>query len=685
MNGSHVDLNQINNLLNSDGLDAETTAKLEAFKSKYEELASQVSTIQSSLGELTSEFNKTSEEVTVRKEHERVSELVNYYTELNKKSLTDYEIDFRNAMMKEDGTGLLQKLFTCIEKNPTWANDRKYQEIKKEIAEMFKNPFDMKKFAKKQEEFISLHTKYKELTTKDPNNFTEISKVTARLSKLKKDIVAEGSKYIFNQNRLEILYEKHIHQLSLMGGYAIMAEKNQILDEIAKVYKPFHDRFTSTKQLEFYTKDLKNLEAKLATFGAKTETVAPVTPEITPETPVATATIENPTVSPVTEAPKSETSSTPSDEPTPASSVEETDKTNSGLHFVGFPENDSFYDDLRNLYRYGDEIEVAKEEKVDGKDYIVIKGTDKKVPKDLFLTTKQMTEEFKASMKAHKATTSLIMPGMKVTPCWPGYYNKAILKNSRGYNGADIEVRKMKLHDEIKVERVFYKGLRKFLKLEGYENYFSADSFMISPSNVKIYNEKLEQERQKRAAKNDEEVTAETPVVEPTTETPVVEETITHETPVTPSPATEAPVTEEPKEAETVSEVLDEVEQEAEAKPIFEERYAINLGRKPVTNVEPVTDEKTKKNSILSAIMGLAHNERTPLRVRIASLWSTITSKSGKAISDKLKDIVQSIKEKAKDLNEEELIKEADDVTAEINHQRGVEPVKEEPEFEIKF
>ena len=139
-------------------------------------------------------------------------------------------------------------------------------------------------------------------------------------------------------------------------------------------------------------------------------------------------------------------------------------KDHSGLHFIGLP-NDKYYDSVRDAYRYGDEIEIDKEEEIDGTTFITLKGSDVKIKKDLFATTADIEDEFKHAMKAHKTSTNHIKAGMKVTPCWPGHYNRAILKNGARGNDADIEVKNMKLHDEIEVEKVFYKGNRKFKNL----------------------------------------------------------------------------------------------------------------------------------------------------------------------------------------------------------------------------
>ena len=211
MNENHVDLNQINYLLGQEGLSAERKAQLEAIKAQYEALANQVNTIQETLANLTNNFNKAEEEIKLEREHERLSGLINHYTEINKTSLTDYEANFRRTMMKEDGSGLIQRLFACIEKEPRYATLPAYLEAKKEIEEAFKNPFDMKKFAKKQEEYIATREKYRELIAKDPNNYAEISQMSAKLKRLQESVVTEANKYVFNKKKLETLYEKNIH------------------------------------------------------------------------------------------------------------------------------------------------------------------------------------------------------------------------------------------------------------------------------------------------------------------------------------------------------------------------------------------------------------------------------------------------------------------------------------------
>ena len=269
MNENHVDLNQINYLLGQEGLSAERKAQLEAIKAQYEALANQVNTIQESLANLTNNFNKAEEEIKLEREHERLSGLINHYTEINKTSLTDYEANFRRTMMKEDGSGLIQRLFACIEKEPRYATLPAYLEAKKEIEEAFKNPFDIKEFAKKQEEYIATREKYRELIKKDPNNYVELSQISTKLKRLQESIVTEANKYVFNKKKLETLYEKNIHQLASFGSYAINAERNAILNEIRKVYEPFHERFDSERKLKFYTQDLAKIEAQMAELGVK--------------------------------------------------------------------------------------------------------------------------------------------------------------------------------------------------------------------------------------------------------------------------------------------------------------------------------------------------------------------------------------------------------------------------------
>ena len=667
MNENHVDLNQINYLLGQEGLSAERKTQLEAFKAQYEALANQVNTIQESLANLTNDFNKAEEEIKLEREHERLSGLINHYTEINKTSLTDYEANFRRAMMKEDGSGLIQRLFACIEKEPRYATLPAYIEAKKEIEEAFKNPFDMKKFAKKQEEYIATREKYRELIAKDPNNYAEISQISTKLKRLQESVVTEANKYVFNKKKLETLYEKNIHQLAVLGSYAINAERNAILNEIQKVYEPFHDRFDSERRLKFYTQDLAKIEAQMAELGVKkaeSKTATQGTP-VTPASSVGTAT--NPT------------GTNPENDP-------ET-KNHSGLHFIGLP-NDKYYDSVRDAYRYGDEIEIDKEEEIDGTTFITLKGSDVKIKKNLFATTADIEDEFKHAMKAHKTSTNQIKAGMKVTPCWPGHYNRAILKKGSRGNEADIEVKNMKLHDEIEVEKVFYKGTRKFVKLVGYENAFSADSFAIAPSTIKEIAEKKE-----AAKKAKEELKAKKQKTGPENEQQAQISEQQAQVSEQQTPENE-PVVE--KQKQSVSDMLNEAENTAEKDAFFsaeekaayqasfDETYEQVHGKKAVTATEETTDKQTEQQARVGAIAGIANNERTPLRVRIASMWSLITSKVGQAIKGKIVDIAQKIVDKAQTQGaSEEELKEAMDIQAEAVRQSGVEPAKQQQELSI--
>ena len=284
-------------------------------------------------------------------------------------------------------------------------------------------------------------------------------------------------------------------------------------------------------------------------------------------------------------------------------------------------------------------------------------------------------------MKAHKTSTNHIKAGMKVTPCWPGHYNRAILKNGARGNDADIEVKNMKLHDEIEVEKVFYKGNRKFVKLVGYENAFSADSFAIAPSTIKEIAEKKE-----AAKKAKEELKAKKQKTGPENEqqTPENEQQ---------TPENE-PVVEEQKQS--VSDFLNEAENTAEKDAFFnaedkaafqasfDETYEQVHGKKAVTATEETPDKQTKQKARVGAIAGIANNERTPLRVRIASMWSLITSKTGKAIKGKFADIVQNIVEKAQaqGASEEEL-KEAKEMQAEAARQEEKVPEEKENQWII--
>ena len=681
MNENHVDLNQINYLLGQEGLSAERKTQLEAFKAQYEALANQVNTIQESLANLTNNFNKAEEEIKLEREHERLSGLINHYTEINKTSLTDYEANFRRAMMKEDGSGLIQRLFACIEKEPRYATLPAYLEAKKEIEEAFKNPFDMKKFAKKQEEYIATREKYRELIAKDPNNYAEISQISTKLKRLQESVVTEANKYVFNKKKLETLYEKNIHQLSLLGSYAINAERNAILNEIQKVYEPFHDRFDSERRLKFYTQDLAKIEAQMAELGVKkaeSKTATQGTP-VTPASSVGTAT--NPT------------GTNPENDP-------ET-KNHSGLHFIGLP-NDKYYDSVRDAYRYGDEIEIDKEEEIDGTTFITLKGSDVKIKKNLFATTADIEDEFKHAMKVHKTSTNQIKAGMKVTPCWPGHYNRAILKKGSRGNEADIEVKNMKLHDEIEVEKVFYKGTRKFVKLVGYENAFSADSFAIAPSTIKEIAEKkeaakkakeeLKAKKQKTGPENEQQAQiSEQQTPENEQQAQVSEQQAQVSEQQTPE---NEPVVE--KQKQSVSDMLNEAENTAEKDAFFsaeekaayqasfDETYEQVHGKKAVTATEETTDKQTEQQARVGAIAGIANNERTPLRVRNASMWSLITSKVGQAIKGKIVDIAQKIVDKAQTQGaSEEELKEAMDIQAEAVRQSGVEPAKQQQELSI--
>ena len=695
MNENHVDLNQINYLLGQEGLSAERKTQLEAFKAQYEALANQVNTIQESLANLTNDFNKAEEEIKLEREHERLSGLINHYTEINKTSLTDYEINFRRTMMKDDGSGLIQRLFACIEKEPRYATLPAYLEAKKEIEAAFKNPFDMKKFAKKQEEYIATREKYRELIAKDPNNYAEISQMSAKLKRLQESVVTEANKYVFNKKKLETLYEKNIHQLSLLGSYAINAERNAILNEIKKAYEPFHERFDSERRLKFYTQDLAKIEAQMAELGVKkaeSKAATQGTP-VTPASSVGTAT--NPT------------GTSPENDPEA--------KNHSGLHFIGLP-NDKYYDSVRNAYRYGDEIEIDKEEVIDGTTFITLKGSDVKIEKNLFATTADIEDEFKHAMKAHKTSTNQIKAGMKVTPCWPGHYNRAILKKGSRGNEADIEVKNMKLHDEIEVEKVFYKGLKKFVKLVGYENAFSADSFAIAPSTIKEIAEKKEaakKAKEQQTPENEQQVQVseqQTPENEQQAQvseqqTPENEQQSQVSEQQTPEIEQQAQVSEqqtpenEPvveKQKQSVSDMLNEAENTAEKEAFFsaedkaayqasfDETYEQVHGKKAVTATEETTDKQTEQQARVGAIAGIANNERTPLRVRMASTWSLITSKAGQAIKAKIVDIAQKIVDKAQTQGaSEEELKEAMDIQAEAVRQSGVEPAKQQQELSI--
>lgn len=869
MNENHVDLNQINYLLGQEGLSAERKAQLEAIKAQYEALANQVNTIQESLANLTNNFNKAEEEIKLEREHERLSGLINHYTEINKTSLTDYEVNFRRTMMKEDGSGLIQRLFACIEKEPRYATLPAYLEAKKEIEEAFKNPFDIKEFAKKQEEYIATREKYRELIAKDPNNYVELSQISTKLKRLQESIVTEANKYVFNKKKLETLYEKNIHQLASFGSYAINAERNAILNEIRKVYEPFHERFDSERKLKFYTQDLAKIEAQMAELGvkkaeSKAASAATATPASSaePESISKTATPGTP----VTPASSVGTATNPTG--TNPENDPET-KDHSGLHFIGLP-NDKYYDSVRDAYRYGDEIEIDKEEEIDGTTFITLKGSDVKIKKDLFATTADIEDEFKDAMKAHKTSTNHIKAGMKVTPCWPGHYNRAILKNGARGNTADIEVKNMKLHDEIEVEKVFYRGTRKFVKLVGYENAFSADSFAIAPSTIKEIAEKkaaakkdkeeLKAKKPKTGPGNEQQATSrryssvpdvsqstnlyeiaeviqqlnpnaeirvaniaydpqatsrfyssvpvgqlvlpegfyvnekngitnkhktqsgtycdlsvealsmadertllpkkpqvsEQQTPENKTKDPTLKEQVSEkdyfdfienyaaaaakdEKLKTPENEQQAQINEiketDPKfdpesiiqeiksysssnasgnepvveeQEQSVLDFLDKVENTAGTndffnaedtdekdaffnaeelatfQTIFDELHAQNQDKKEVTATKETPDKQTKKRARVGAIAGIAKNKRTPLRVRIASLWSLITSKDGKSIKGRAADIAQNIVDEAQNQGApEEVLKDAKEVQAEAARQEGKAPENElEEEFQ---
>lgn len=834
MNENHVDLNQINYLLGQEGLSAERKAQLEAIKAQYEALANQVNTIQESLANLTNNFNKAEEEIKLEREHERLSGLINHYTEINKTSLTDYEANFRRTMMKEDGSGLIQRLFACIEKEPRYATLPAYLEAKKEIEEAFKNPFDIKEFAKKQEEYIATREKYRELIEKDPNNYVELSQISTKLKRLQESIVTEANKYVFNKKKLETLYEKNIHQLASFGSYAINAERNAILYEIRKVYEPFHERFDSERKLKFYTQDLAKIEAQMAELGvkkaeSKAASAATATPASSAEPESISKTATQGT--PVTPASSVGTATNPTG--TNPENDPET-KDHSGLHFIGLP-NDKYYDSVRDAYRYGDEIEIDKEEEIDGTTFITLKGSDVKIKKDLFATTADIEDEFKHAMKAHKTSTNHIKAGMKVTPCWPGHYNRAILKNGARGNDADIEVKNMKLHDEIEVEKVFYKGNRKFVKLVGYENAFSADSFAIAPSTIKEIAEKkeaakkakeeLKAKKSKTGPENEQQATSRiyssVPDVSQSTNLYEIAKVIQQLNPnaeirvaniaydpqatsrfyssvpigqlvlpegfyanekngITNKHKTQSGMycdlsvedlsmaderTLLPKKPQVSEQQTLENEQQAqineinEADPKFdpesiiqevesyspsnasenktkdtklkeiigEDEYAKfieiyddvkdeksktqenepqqsvsdilkefneaentaekdeqNQDKKEVTATEETPDKQTEKQARVGAIAGIANNERTPLRVRIASMWSLITSKAGKAVKGKFADIAQKIVDKAQaqGASEEEL-KEAKEMQAEAARQEEKVPEEKENQWII--
>ena len=645
-------IKRIDELLKDPDLTSEQRTKLEEMKSKFIDNQIQQRKLQEEAENLDNILKKKTEEIELVKKYEAKKKEVERLEEINKVSLTDHEINFRKTMMKDDGSGLIQRLFACIEKEPRYATSPTYLAAKKEIEEAFKNPFEIEEFIKKQEEFIATHEKYRELIAKDPNNYAEISQISTKLKELQESVVAEANKYVFNKKKLETLYEKNIHQLSLLGSHALSAERNAILNEIQKVYEPFHERFDSERKLKFYTQDLAKIEAQMAELGVKkAESKATSAATATPATSAETTTNPagtNPEIDPET-------------------------KNHSGLHFIGLPD-DKYYDSVRNAYRYGDEIEIDKEEEIDGTTFITLKGSDVKIEKNLFATTADIEDEFKHAMKAHKTSTNQIKAGMKVTPCWPGHYNRAILKKGSRGNEADIEVKNMKLHDEIEVEKVFYKGLKKFVKLVGYENAFSADSFAIAPSTIKEIAEK------KEAAKKAKEQ-----------QTPENEQQAQVSEQQTPE---NEPVVE--KQKQSVSDMLNEAENTAEKEAFFsaedkaayqasfDETYEQVHGKKAVTATEETTDKQTEQQARVGAIAGIANNERTPLRVRMASTWSLVTSKAGQAIKAKIVDIAQKIVDKAQTQGaSEEELKEAMDIQAEAVRQSGVEPAKQQQELSI--
>lgn len=702
-------IKKIDELLEDSDLTPEQRTELEEMKSKIIDNQIQQRKLQEEAENLDNMLKKKTEVIELGKKYESTKKEVERLEEINKVSLTDHEINFRRAMMKDDGSGLIQRLFACIEKEPRYATSPTYLAAKKEIEEAFKNPFDIKRFAKKQEEYIATRERYRELIAKDPNNLAEISKISTKLKRLQESVVTEANKYVFNKKKLETLYEKNIHQLSLLGSHALSAERNAILNEIKIAYEPFHERFDSERRLKFYTQDLAKIEAQMAELGvkmaeSKTTSAATATPASSAETTT------NPT------------GTSPENDP-------ET-KNHSGLHFIGLP-NDKYYDSVRNAYRYGDEIEIDKEEVIDGTTFITLKGSDVKIEKNLFATTADIEDEFKHAMKAHKTSTNQIKAGMKVTPCWPGHYNRAILKNGSRGNEADIEVKNMKLHDEIEVEKVFYKGLKKFVKLVGYENAFSADSFSLAPSTIKEIAEKkeaakkakeeLKAKKQKTGPENEQqaqiseqqtqeneqqaqvseqqapEIEQQTPEIEQQAQINEINEAdpefdlesiIQEVKSYSPSNASEnEPVVEEQKQS--VSDFLNEAENTAEEDAFFnakdkaafqarfDEAYEESHGKKPVIATEETTDKQTKKQARAKAIAGIAKNKRTPLKVRIASMWSLITSKAGKAIEGKAADIAQNIVDDAQTQGaSEEEVREAKEMQAEAERQEGKEPAQ---------
>lgn len=666
-------IKRIDELLKDPDLTSEQRTKLEEMKSKFIDNQIQQRKLQEEAENLDNILKKKTEEIELVKKYEAKKKEVERLEEINKVSLTDHEINFRKTMMKDDGSGLIQRLFACIEKEPryatSYATSPTYLTAKKEIEEAFKNPFEMKKFFKKQEEYIATREKYRELIAKDPNNYAEISQISTKLKRLQESVVTEANKYVFNKKKLETLYEKNIHQLSLLGSHALSAERNAILNEIKQAYELFHERFDTERRLKFYTQDLSKIEAQMAELGVKK--AEPKAASVEPETPTKTAD-QGTTVTPASSVgtATNPTGTSPKNDP-------ETNN-HSGLHFIGLPD-DKYYDSVRDAYRYGDEIEIDKEEEIDGTTFITLKGSDVKIEKNLFATTADIEDEFKHAMKAHKTSTNQIKAGMKVTPCWPGHYNRAKLKKGSIGNAADIEVKNMKLHDEIEVERVFYKGTRKFLKLKGYENFFSADSFAIAPSTIKEIAEKKE-----AAKKAKEELKAKKPQTQTTTpsnasenktEDTTLKEFIGEENFAKYKEEWDAVKNEQSKtqkneqvveeQGKSVSDVLEEAEEE----------YEVSHGKKAVTATEEPTDKQTEKPAKVRAIAGIAKDKRTPFGVRIASIWSLITSKTGKEIQDETAEIAQNIADEAANLGgSEEDVNEANKAAAEAKRQAGKAP-----------
>lgn len=598
----------------------------------------------------------------LQKEYKRLHDLVDYYTKVEKTSLTDYEVSFRKNMLKKDGTGLIQQLFACIEKDPKYAKSTEYTTTKKAIVEMLEeNPFNMKKFIGLQDKFMSAREKYieleakeKELKSKGTGNYaeisqitSEISKVSAELDKLKKSMVTETNKYRLNQNRLETLYENYIVKLSKLGNYSLSAERDKIIAQIREYYVPFADKFNAKNVLKYYTQDLAKVEAQMKELG-----ISPI------------ANSNNPNQ--------------------PGGSIDPDSNTHSGLHFIGFPDRE-YYDSVRNIYRYGDEIQIEKEEEIDGKTYITLKGSDVKIPKNLFATTAEIEKEFKRAMKMPKLSTNKIKAGMKVTPCWPGHYNRAILKHNTGRNEADIEIKKMKLHDEIEVEKVFNKGLKKYVKLVGYETAFSADSFAIAPSTIKELAEK--KEAAKKAREEERKNRRSTPENAAPTATPTAataQESQAEELETTPA------ATPGSNPEQSVSDILNAANQTNQPEGVFmpasgesvidqdafDEAYEKIHGRKPVIAEEPSNSKAIKQGARVGAIAGIADDGKVPLRVRLAAAFSVLTSKDGQSMQNTIADINQNIIADAKAQGDEEVEKEATDIQAELARQSGMAPAE---------